>query len=339
MKSRAHDPRDSAAQWARASLSALSPREQSQLESWRLHPQNAAHWHEIEAIMAVMDELAATPAIRDMREAALDARPVRARPRWKLVVTAIAACFLAMLPMIAVLSDSSPQTTPVEMIMPSVYTTRIDEERSVRLKDGSIVTLDPATEIAVTLSSKLRQIRLIKGQALFKVAKNRDWPFIVQAGNQQIRATGTAFDVQVKPNGTMSVLLVEGRVNVAPIARSFVAGFIQSMKTKKLVPGQKLSTDVHGDQFVENAAAEQASFADRNRIVFKDSTIGAAIGQINRQSAMHIDIADPHIAALRVSGVYNADRPEDFLTALTAFYPLTARSKGDDAVSLEWSDR
>ena len=339
MKPHARDSRDSAACWARASLGVLTPREEAELEAWRQNTDNAADWREIQSVMVGIDELAATPDIRLMREAALGARPVRTRTHWKWIGVAIAASLLIMLPIGAQLVHWTIPSTSAEMIVPSFYATRLGEQRDVRLKDGSIVTLDPSTQIAVTLSAKLRYIRLVKGQAMFKVAKNRDWPFVVEAGDQQITATGTAFDVQVKPNGTMSVLLVEGRVNVSPVAQSFVGGLIQSMKTKKLTPGQKLSTDGEGNQFVANFAAEEADFGESEKIIFNDSTIGDAIAQINRHSGIHIDISDPHIAALRVSGVYYAERPKDFLTALTAFYPLAVRAEGDQAMSLEWSER
>lgn len=332
-----YDRDDGAARWARQSLDRQTPREIATLDAWRQDRLHDLDWREIDMVMGRLDDLAASSDIRDMREAALAMQPGHARSKWPWIVAGIAACFIALIPVVGTLASWMTQQNP-EMIAPSFYVTRIDEQRNVRLEDGSVVMLNPSTKIAVTLSAKLRYIRIISGHALFKVAKSRNWPFVVEAGNQKITATGTAFDVRVDAGGAMSVLLVEGSVNVAPAGPSFIRELFPSIKTKVLVPGQKLSADDEGNRFVENAASEFATYTDRDRILFSNSTIGDAIAQINRRSTIHIEISDPHIAALRVSGVYNVDRGEDFLTALTAFYPLAIHQKNDGSMSISWND-
>ena len=66
-----------------------------------------------------------------------------------------------------------------------------------RLPDGSIVELDAQSEIAVNFEPSVRRVELVRGEALFKVQKDPNRPFIVRAGGVEVRAVGTAFDVRL----------------------------------------------------------------------------------------------------------------------------------------------
>src|ERR1700760_3749852 len=67
------------------------------------------------------------------------------------------------------------------------YSTSKGETKVVALKDGSVVTLNTDTEIAVEFGDTLRSVELVKGEALFDVSKNRLRPFVVSAGDTSVR--------------------------------------------------------------------------------------------------------------------------------------------------------
>ena len=92
-----------------------------------------------------------------------------------------------------------------------VYTTGIGEQRTVQLLDGSTVELNARSTIQVRLTAEQRNVTLLEGQALFRVAKDKERPFVVRAGDAQVRAVGTEFDVYKKQTATV-VTVVEGRV-------------------------------------------------------------------------------------------------------------------------------
>lgn len=92
-----------------------------------------------------------------------------------------------------------------------VYLTDIGEQRTLALEDGSSVELNARTKIRVAYDERTRTIELLQGQALFKVAKDPQRPFIVDSAGTKIRAVGTQFDVYQKTLGTQ-VTVVEGRV-------------------------------------------------------------------------------------------------------------------------------
>src|SRR5207302_9320325 len=56
--------------------------------------------------------------------------------------------------------------------------------------------------------------QLLEGEGLFDVAKNKKRPFIVMAGDTQVRAVGTSFTVKLLPQQPVQVLVREGVVEI-----------------------------------------------------------------------------------------------------------------------------
>lgn len=99
-----------------------------------------------------------------------------------------------------------------------VYSTAIGEQRSVTLADGSTLDLNARSRIRVRYSDQARNVDLLEGQALFRVAKDTTRPFIVRSDGTNVRAVGTQFDVYRRKSGT-TVTVLEGRVAVLPAGR------------------------------------------------------------------------------------------------------------------------
>lgn len=98
-------------------------------------------------------------------------------------------------------------------IQRGTYATSIGEQRSIVLTDGSTVDLNSRSKVRIRYTDNERDVELIEGQALFRVAKDHSRPFIVQANGTRVRAVGTQFDVYRKTVGT-TVTVVEGRVAI-----------------------------------------------------------------------------------------------------------------------------
>lgn len=95
----------------------------------------------------------------------------------------------------------------------NTYGTDIGEQRSIVLADGSTVELNSRSRVRIRYSDSQRDVDLLEGQALFRVAHNTARPFIVHSGTANVRAVGTQFDVYKKRTGTV-VTVVEGKVAV-----------------------------------------------------------------------------------------------------------------------------
>jgi ferric-dicitrate binding protein FerR (iron transport regulator) len=88
----------------------------------------------------------------------------------------------------------------------------------VALADGSTVELSPHSAIRYkrTFTDTDQRLIVLSGKALFKVAKDKSKPFIVQSDNVTTTALGTSFTINcIKSESTISVQLHTGKVKVS----------------------------------------------------------------------------------------------------------------------------
>lgn len=97
-----------------------------------------------------------------------------------------------------------------------VVNTGVKGKQIVTLSDGTVVTMGPGSKLSYPSQFKdaCRNVSL-EGQAYFEVAKNREKPFIVNAGCMHITALGTAFEVfNYADNDLAETILENGKVEV-----------------------------------------------------------------------------------------------------------------------------
>jgi transmembrane sensor len=274
-----------------------------------------------------------------MRLAALDlARQAKpSRRKWALQA-AIAAGLVGTV-VLAGLPPTGP-ADPATIAGDNVrrFATAVGQRRDVVLDDGSKITLNTASLVEVRYSADRRDVMLLQGQAMFHVAKNPDRPFVVSAGSRQVTALGTAFDVQIRQDGQVQILLVEGRVRVDPVRRQGLERIIPSLARTDLVPGQQLVTE--GPGLVEVAAAdvERETAWNRGVLIFRDDAVGDAVKEVNRYSAVQLVVDDPGVARLKVSGIFPTASRDDFVAALETLYPVSARAEQGGTIRLNWRD-
>lgn len=210
------------------------------------------------------------------------------------------------------------------------FSTRLGEVLRLPLQDGSVVTLNSATELAVEFSRARRLVRLVRGEALFDVASDALRPFVVQAAQASVIAVGTSFTVQRVADAAIEVVVREGSVDFdvdAGLAR---------------VPPVRLAANtmalVRPDRHVEIEPLKPIDVRRRlawrdGMISFDGDTLAQAASQFARYSDTRIVIDDPAIARRHVVGLYSANNPVGFAQAVALSMGLRAERR-DGAVHL-----
>jgi transmembrane sensor len=220
--------------------------------------------------------------------------------------------------------------------------TAVGQQRNVTLADGSIVTLNTNTILETDLSRRVRQIYLRKGEAHFQVAHDRSRPFLVHAGDALVRAVGTAFEVRLRSDQHVDVVVNEGRVEVqaAPLAPQAAPGTpsrAASVAVRALSAGEQLSTAT-SDYAVTPVSATQLSSElawREGAIIFDGRPLSQAIAEIERYTDARIIVSDPRTAALPVGGRFRTDDVQGFFDALQAALPVTIRRSADGVVYVD----
>src|SRR5580658_6799987 len=206
------------------------------------------------------------------------------------------------------------------------YTTRIAEQRSVVLSDGSHVDLDALSNVRVKFTSNERTVEILSGQALFRVTKDTKRPFVVRADGARIRAVGTEFDVNRTTLGTVLTVL-QGRVAVRVSSGASRNPFGSSTRSDTKVSqssspgtgseveaGQQvtiLRSTITAPQAVDTSAVTGWT---RELLIFASTPLPVVAEEFNRFNYRQIVIASPELLDFHVTGTFRAVDPETLTT-------------------------
>lgn len=190
--------------------------------------------------------------------------------------------------------------------------TVLGEIRTVALDDGSSVVMDSDTRFDVDFTAPQRRIRLLDGQIFVTVAADPARPFIVEAGEGEIQALGTAFNI--RRDGTQTAVSVtEHAVRVS------------------LKPAEPVDvTQGHGVDYdpatglgpphivdIENVTAWR-----RGEILFDGRPLGAVAAEMGRYRRGAIFFTDERLKQLPVTGMFSTRDVDDFFGALEQTLPV-----------------
>jgi transmembrane sensor len=190
------------------------------------------------------------------------------------------------------------------------HSTELGEQRSIVLDDGSIVTLNTLSEVAVRFDSSTRQVTLVAGEALFDVASDPERPFVVETGTMSLSVLGTKFSVY-RRNDSTRVAVVEGSVRAV----------------SRQTPDEPLVVRA-GEGAV--ATADGISLADprfdigkaiawtERRLVFDGAPLAEVVREFNRYNRKPLIVEDSALANRAITTVVNAHD----VSALVGFLEL-----------------
>jgi len=344
----------SANQWTEADESELNTR-------LTQDPAYADAFRRVEQSWAAMGQLATSAELMGLREQAL-ARARRAKGRRWLASGMKRRPLLRLVAVVASIGIAlmtAFQLAPFGL-KPGEYGTRIGEQRVVELEDHSRIALDAATRLRVRFSNDARIVQLIQGQAQFSVAKDPARPFKVEAGTHTIVAVGTVFTVDYMDR-EMRVAMLEGKVAVLPQlsmgtlpvednlaqqqplstqatlparAKATAAGQSDAGHIE-LTAGEELRVRGDGRATVTPKADLEAATAWRNgKVIFHAEPLSEAVRRLNRYLRLQMEIADPTLASLQISGVFEEGDAQAFVEALQSYLRVTADESDSGVIRL-----
>lgn len=208
-----------------------------------------------------------------------------------------------------------------------VYATRPGEQQVFTLSDGSRVALNTGSHLVVDFSKDERRVRLERGEAMFEVTKNPDRPFIVQAGEERVRVLGTTFTVR-NDGKKVAVVLVEGRVEVTRETPRQP----RPVPVAVLAPGERLTVRADAGAAIDHPRVEAVTAWRRGEVMFDETPLLDAAAELNRYGGTQVQVGDPALAALSLSGVFQTHDPAEFARVAAELYDLHADREGDRIV-------
>ncbi|HEY6922353.1 MAG TPA: FecR domain-containing protein [Steroidobacteraceae bacterium] len=263
------------------------------------------HWNEIAPVDVSSPEIAVIQLSETHDLSIADTRPGRSSWSWRRI-SALAAG-LAVLGIALVYFAN---------FRPRVIDTAAGESLTVTLADGSVVRVSPDTNLRVYFTRHERRVSLSRGDALFRVAKDPEKPFLVETNRTRVRAVGTAFAVE-RHYDSVIVTVEEGRVAVAQAPPQPSASPASTATEFSLGPDQQIVMPATGSMgHVRKVDSHrELAWAD-GRLIFDHDPVAEVVKRFNRFNRIQIKVLDPELAARPVSAVFNVSDPEAFVSFL-----------------------
>lgn len=359
MKPHPQNPDDSAlrataARWAVRRDRGLSATESIDYELWlAADPRHAAAMQRTSAAWSLLDripESAAAPVL---------AGATSRRSFWRRTAAfgSLAAAALA----VGLFVWSRPLPAGPTLAAPALSAPTTP--RLVTLSDGTVVQLNTGGEVIEQFTAATRHVTLTRGEAYFAVTKNPARPFIVRAGNVDVRAVGTAFNVHLQ-SAAVEVLVTEGRVSVSEVERVVpnalsTATAANPTRWEQRVPPTDTVLSASERAVVSLAVAPSAAVKSASVVVttatpdeisrtlawqapllrLGGQTLAELAVEFERRSGQRVILADPSLASLRLGGRFRADDLAGFTHVLATTLDLEVDHISDGTLVLRKKNR
>jgi transmembrane sensor len=217
------------------------------------------------------------------------------------------------------------------------YSTDIGGQLPVTLQ-GALLTLNTNSRISVRDTPVCLSVRIFQGEVLFHIDHAKGRCVEVWAGDALISDIGTTFDVYLTEDKVI-VTVIDGSLELAKVSTSMASAFPRDSATVTLHKGERGEPrrNSTGLRAVVQKLEMSRILADiswiRGELIFDSSSLQDIVQQFNRYNQRpQIEIQDPAIGALKMSGVFRARDPLSFIDDLQAVesHVHVMRANGQD---------
>ncbi|VCU71750.1 fec operon regulator FecR [Pigmentiphaga humi] len=292
---------------------------QARYEAWKhARPEHAQAAGRLERLIGDVRAATCTPVLADAGQQALAAgrRVVRRHGKARRMA---GAALLALA--VAVPAAWLPlQHYSLGMLLADFHT-QPGAWRTVRLADGTSLTLGSASAANYRYDAGRRELELVQGQLMVDVAKDASRPFTVVTPEARITALGTRFAV-TRHEGMTELFMLESEVRVQAAGTPAVPGLV-------VRGGQRVriwADRVGAVQPLDVVAA--GNYWHDRRLVVDDMPLPQVLDLLARERPGLVSFDRQALARYSVSGVLDLGDPERAMQLLATSFPIRVRSFG-----------
>lgn len=328
--------RETAARWTVRRDRGLSAAESIEYELWlAADERHAAAIRRAAEAWVLLDRIPEAVAIPVLSAS------MRRRAFWRRVTVFGLVSAAAAIAVVGVLHRHQSTDSP----LPSAGAVAVAAgPREFTLSDGTIVQLNTGGEVIEQFTATERRVLLARGEAHFSVTKNPARPFIVHAGTLQVRAVGTAFNVNLRAS-QIEVLVTEGRVQLATDESVSPSDPLNSPPDKPfpLVEAGQLAVVpvglTAGSPAISVTAIDAAEISSELAwqaplLRLGGATLAELVLEFQRRSGQRVVLADPALAQLRIGGRFRADDAAGFASLMATTLDLEVENAADGTLVL-----
>ncbi len=335
-----------ACEWVSRIDRGLSLVETQELQHWvtlsSTHQKTLMQTAQLWDDMSVLNELSGLFPLREAQTQQVSRlRKLVKQARWS-----VAAGFTLMALGVGMMMDWSwVEGTPESVIvLQQKVETAIGEQKNITLSDGSVVHLNTDTVIEVTYTDSQRLVDLVKGEAHFTVAHDKQRPFSVNAGQNSVTAVGTAFNMQYVENQAFELVVTEGRVLVKQNDSAGSQSGVQSLVSRKPVAAEGLLMFSGEKAMVKGGVKQKHNVSEndidedlawqKGMIVFKGEPLQKVLQEIGRYTPIQFKLMSDELKERRVAGFFKVGDIDGLLFALKNSFQIEHSQEHDSVIEL-----
>lgn len=297
----------------------VSEIEQQQLQEWL--QADSAHqtaYRQYEMIWQDLNDLASTKELTALQRSVKPSLLEIVRDKFHSIISGARTLnpksqFGFAMASVAILAIVVISFQPEKIAMQN-FSTTTGEVKQFTLEDGSEITLGAKSELKAWATKKERHIILVSGQAFFKVAKNPQRPFWVDAGETKVRVVGTQFDVR-KGSDRTRVAVLEGIVNVSSATKTTTPVV--------LTAGQQVTRLNEGTFEAVNSISVSELESWRNgRLIYLRASLADVVADANRYFNNSISLGSKNLANLKVTAAVSTNQMDALTDMLASSLPV-----------------
>jgi len=201
------------------------------------------------------------------------------------------------------------------------------DKKEVVLPDGSLLWLKAGSKLIYPnkFSAKLRQVFLL-GEAYIEVAKDKERPFVVSAGEVKVEVLGTKFNIKsYSEDESITIALMEGAVRM-------VAEHNGDPITELLSPGDHISFNKESGEITKTDfdVCARKEWYNGNGFYFIDKSLAEITVELERYFNVNIIIENAEFKNDRYYAIFtNNESLTKILSALNASGNMNINQQSD----------
>ena len=177
---------------------------------------------------------------------------------------------------------------------------RVGEQRPVRLSDGSVITLNTDSLIKMNVDGPALHVEVLRGEVLFNMLPNPQRHLVVSVKDLEIFDTATIFSVRLVDDGQIRVTVEEGEVRLSH----------GNLRQVPLAHNQQAVSDERAGRLelkkgLDPRAIERQLAWQEGRLIFVCEPLSQVAQEFNRYNLTKLEV-DPLLANVQVGGEFSA---------------------------------
>jgi transmembrane sensor len=340
---------DQSSLWIAKLSRGLTPEETEQLRTWLRDQRRREVLFKMAEIWDKMDTLQGLADIFPIPEPKADAwestgvescRSPKGRSISKRVCASTYALSVsvAALVMVAVLSIAFLGSETSGNTFSKTFITAKGETSSFYLNDGSHLVLNTNGRLHVRYSNQERLLLLEQGELSINVAHDMSRPLSVISGGRVVQAVGTAFNVNLRDNQVVEIIVTEGTVRVKDVSMTDrdrpVGRLPESAMT--ITRGEKVTLGRINEiaTKMEEVDIAVALGWRQGNLIFRGETLEQALTEVSRYTDIEFEIADSDIRNKQIAGLFKIGDIQGLLSTLDKNFQISSEQVDDKKIVL-----